>query len=121
AAAAIACFSFATAIALLPTALALIALRRDLSPARRLLAALPWLLATAAIAMQYRGFAQDASHAAIGVTLAYSLNFLGAGIARFATDLAPWIAAGAIALAAFALARSHLQRACLPWIGLAVF
>lgn len=121
AAAAIACFSFATAIALLPTAPVLIALRHDLPRPRRLLAALPWLLAMLAVALQYRDLGSEAARPGVAAIAIYALNFLGAGIARFATDLAPWLALGAIAVALPALVRCRLQRACLPWLGLALF
>jgi hypothetical protein len=121
AAATIAYFSFATAIALLPTALALIALRRDLPRTRRVVAMLPWLLAAMAVALQYRGFGSDSTRPGFAAIVVYALNFLGAGIARFATDLAPWLALGAVAVAVVALARCRLQRACLPWLGLALF
>lgn len=114
AAATIAYFSFATAIALLPTALALIALRRDLPRTRRVVAMLPWLLAAMAVALQYRRFGSDSTRPGFAAIVVYALNFLGAGIARFATDLAPWLALGAVAVAVVALARCRLQRACLP-------
>lgn len=121
AAAAVAYFSFATAIALVPTALVLIASRRDLPRAQRLLAALPWMLAALAIALQYRGLGSGTTQPGVATFASYLLNFLGAGIARFATDLAPWLAAGAIAVAALALARCRLERRSLPWLGFALF
>ena len=119
--AALAYFSFATAIAVLPTAIALIALRGDVPRARRMLALLPWLMAALAVALQYRGFGVDATRPGVAEVAAYALNFLGAGIVRFAPDLAPSLALAAVAVAGLALARCRLQRACLPWLGLALF
>jgi hypothetical protein len=120
-AAGVAYFSFATAIALLPTALVLIALRRDVPRARRLVALMPWLLAMLAVALQYRGLGADAIHPGAATVAAYALNFLGACIARFAPDLAPWLALGGLVVGALSLARCRMQRACLPWLGIALF
>lgn len=117
----VACFSFATSIALLPTALVLIALRSDVSLRRRLLAALPWLIGAVAVAAQYRHLDMQATQPGIAAVAVYALNFLGAGIARFATDLAPWTAFSALIVAAIAFARGERQRTCLPWLGFALF
>ena len=120
-AATVAYFSFATSIALLPTALVLIALRTDVPRRRRLLAALPWLFAAAVVALQYHGMGTQSARPGIAAVTAYALNFLGAGIARFATDLAPWVALGALVAAAIACSRGGPQRTRLPWLGLALF
>jgi hypothetical protein len=119
--AALAYFSFATAIAIFPVALVLIALRHDVPHFRRMAMALPWVGACAVIAIQYAGLAPaGAARHPLGIAF-YVLNFLGAGIARFATDLAPWLAVAAIVLAAWAAWREWRTRTCLPWLGLLLF
>ncbi|PZQ12087.1 MAG: hypothetical protein DI564_14100 [Rhodanobacter denitrificans] len=120
--AAVAYASFATAIALIPAALTLIALRGELSPRQRLVQAIPWLVAAAAVAMQYRlAGPAGGSGAAPGVAVHYLLNFLGAGIARFATDLAPLAGAAGLVSGVVAMLRTRNRRASLPWCGLFVF
>lgn len=122
AAAALAYASFATAIALIPAALTLIALRGELPPRQRLAHATPWLVAAAAVALQYRLAGPTGSTgAAPGVALHYLLNFLGAGIARFATDLAPLAGAAGLISGAIAMAHTRDRAASLPWCGLFVF
>ena len=120
-AAALAYFSFATAIALFPTALILVALRRDCSLARRAAMALPWVAASVLVLLPYRDMPTADSSLGVTTLALYALNFLGAGIARFATDLAPWLAFAAMASGAWAYARCHRQRDCLPWLGLLLF
>jgi hypothetical protein len=51
----------------------------------------------------------------------YVLNFLGAGIARFAADLAPWAAAFALASAPWLFVRGRAQTGVLSWLGLLLF
>ena len=53
--------------------------------------------------------------------LLYTLNFLGGGIARFASPLAPWLALAGLA-SGFAAAWSlRRRRDSLPWLALFVF
>lgn len=117
AAAALAFFSFATAIALVPTAVILIVLRKDVPLAKRSAFAAPWLIAGLLIAFEHP--AGTPGH--VFDLLGYVLNFLGAGIARFATDLAPWLAAAALASAGWAIAHLRFRRDSLPWLGLLLF
>lgn len=121
AASALALASFATALALLPTALLLIFARTDWSIAKRGLASLPWIVGALAIAWAYPAMPESGAIASPLPLLNYTLNFLGAGISRFATSLSPWIAAAGIAsgLAAAVLLRS--RRDSLPWLGLFAF
>jgi hypothetical protein len=123
AAALLALASFATAIALIPTALALIALRTDISRMRRLALAAPWLLLGLAMALHYRTLAlHDSSvQAGIGMLLLYALNFLGAGISRFASSLAPAFAAIALITTVWLLPSIRRDRLCLPWLCLLLF
>lgn len=120
--AALAYMSFATAIALIPAALSVIALRGELSWRQRLAHAAPWLVAAAAVALQYRLAGPTGSAAAApGVALHYLLNFLGAGIARFATDLAPLAGAAGLVSGLVATVHTRDRRASLLWCGLFVF
>jgi hypothetical protein len=97
--------SFATAAALIPTALALIATRREVSWLMRIAFALPWLVLGGLFMLRVDAPATSAASVAhIGQIVIYVLNFLGAGIARFATDLAPWLALGGLVSAAWAWA-----------------
>jgi hypothetical protein len=90
AAAIVALLSFATAGALIPTALVIVALRRDMPRKTRVAFMLPWL-ALGAFFVWTIGAPETSSNgvAHLGDVPRYALNFLGAGIARFATDLAP--------------------------------
>lgn len=120
--AAVAYASFATAIALIPAALTLIALRTELSWRQRLAHAAPWLVAAVAVALQYRlAGAGGGAAASPGAAVHYLLNFLGAGIARFATDLAPLAGAAGLISGGVAMVRTRDRRASLPWCGLFVF
>ncbi len=119
--AALAYCSFATALAAFPVALLLIALRHDQSRRRRLLAAIPWLLAGLGILLIYRRFATPSMGRGAPAEFVYLLNFLGAGISRLATGIAPWIGLCGIALAVWASWRCRGDRTSLPWIGFAVF
>jgi hypothetical protein len=115
--------SFATAIALVPTALVLIALRRPLPPARRWLLAAPWLLLGLGLAAFYgrHSLHEPSVSAGIGTLLRYGLNFTGAGIARFATTVAPWLAAAALVAVAVVLPRLRTAPQALPWLGYVLF
>lgn len=118
----IAYLSFATAIALIPTALVLIALHGESSWRRRAVYALPWLLAAVAVAVQYRLAGPADTGGAPPLTMAhYLLNFLGAGVARFATDLAPLAGAAGLVSGFAAIVHTRDRRASLPWCGLFVF
>ncbi|MEO6689240.1 MAG: hypothetical protein ABIS07_18635 [Dokdonella sp.] len=112
----LACMSFAIGIAVLPAAVALVLLRHELSWTRRLLYAAPWLAAGAAYIALFERDTASASLQWLEVCL-YVLNFLGAGVARFATNLAPWLAAGAVVSGLWAIRLLHRRPASLCWTG----
>jgi hypothetical protein len=123
AAALLALASFATAIALIPAALLVIALRHDIARQRRLLLMLPWLALGLAAALFFRSQSLHAPAVDTDLVVAgvYALNFLGGGIGRFATTVAPWLAVLGLASAAAMLPSSWARREALPWIGLMAF
>jgi hypothetical protein len=114
----VALLSFATAGALVPTAIVLIALRDDVSPKMRCLFALPWL---ALGALFLFGIDASPGGAHLVDVPRYALNFLGAGIARFATPLAPFFAIAGIVTGAWAYIGVRDRRESLPWLGLCLF
>lgn len=112
----LACSSFAIGIAVLPTAVVLIALRGELAWTRRVYYAVPWLAAGSAyMAVLERGAASSSLH--WQEVCLYVLNFLGAGVARFATDVAPWLGAGAIVSGLWAIRLLHRRLESLCWTG----
>jgi hypothetical protein len=115
--------SFATALALVPTALVLILTRRTLAWPARVARTLPWLvLAGLALLPHLDGAGGGPGDGRQPLQLAaYALNFLGGGVARFATDLAPWLAAGSLAVAMAVLRRQPLAAPLRPWFGLLLF
>ena len=114
--------SFATGIGLVPLALLLLAARHDLPWRRRLLLALPWLLLAIPVGWSElaRANSADPLPRASGLAL-YALDYLGAGVARFATDVAPWLALAAIGTGVHAFARMRRDRMALYWAGFAGF
>jgi hypothetical protein len=122
AAATVALLSFATAGALIPAALVLIALRRDVPWKTRLAFAVPWLALGVLFALRIDAPETSSNGTAhLGEVPRYALNFLGAGIARFAEDLAPWLALAGILAAIQAYAAVRDRRESLPWLGLCLF
>jgi hypothetical protein len=117
----VALLSFATSIALLPTALVLLALRRELPAWRRLAYGLPWLVAGVLLALEYRRPEGTGIAGHAGTVVAYAFNFLGAGLARFATDLAPWLALGGLVTGAWAFAVARRRQEALAWLGFLLF
>jgi hypothetical protein len=114
--------SFATGIGLVPLALLLLAARRDLPGRRRFAFALPWLALGGAMAWSEASRAHAGGEVAGVAQLAhYMLDYIGAGVARFATDVAPWIALAAIGTGVHAFARVRGERAALYWAGFAGF
>lgn len=121
AAALLACASFSTGLALLPVAVLVIFLRGELPQRRRLLLALPWLVTCAAVAGAAVGHAgQHLGHAPLA-ELHYLLNYLGAGISRFATDLAPVLALAGLAAALLLAWQARKDADTRPWIALLAF
>ena len=129
----IALLSFATALALIPVALLLIALRTELRLKDRILFALPWLLCGPVVAYASRSgvgvlrnfSSASVAHAASRVSLVdvghYVLNYLGGGIASVAPDLAPWLAVLALASGLIAWSRIRDRTPALPWLGFVLF
>lgn len=117
-----ACLSFATGVALIPVALVLLALRRELPWASRLRHALPWLGMAAFVTWKYAAEGAGAgAQAGVATSLLYALNFLGGGVLRFATDLAPWLVLAALAVLVAVLPVIGTRREALPWLGLLLF
>ncbi|MDN5924322.1 MAG: hypothetical protein L0H70_04915 [Xanthomonadales bacterium] len=119
--AALAFFSFATAIAIFPIALLLLALHRDESLRKRMLMALPWVVACIALVAVYLRFMSASMAHDIPTEIHYGLNFLGAGISRFATDTAACLAIAGITLAGWLAWRQWRTLDSLPWIGRMLF
>lgn len=126
AATALAGLSFTTGLALIPMALCLLLLRPELSRGRLAGLALPWCVLGAGFVWLLMPASVDMSGnsgttLAPGLLLSYALNFIGGGIARFATGAAPVLSLLAIASGAwFALRLPHDPRR-LGWTGLMVF
>lgn len=114
--------SFATGIGLVPLALLLIAARHDLPPRRRAMLALPWMLLAIPVAWPElaRTNPGDALPGVSELAL-YALDYLGAGVARFATDVAPWLALAAIGTGIHAFVRVRREPTALYWSGFAGF
>jgi hypothetical protein len=115
--------SFATAIALVPTAILLLALRADQPRLRRAVGAALWGgcgLAAYAFTRKYNA-AEIPASPSLALSVHYALNFLGGGIGRFATDAAPLLALAALGSGAWAFLRSVDRRKSLPWLGFFVF
>ncbi|MEP6485005.1 MAG: hypothetical protein ABJB01_11195 [Rudaea sp.] len=116
----IALLSFATAAALVPTALIVLALRSDLSLSKRMFAALPWLAIGIAVAATTSGADPIDSNSLFNLCL-YVFNFLGGAIARFAPGVAPVLALGAFVSGLVFFTRADNRKSCLPWLGLFLF
>ena len=129
--AALALLSFGTALALVPIALLAIAMRSELSIVRRVGLGVPWLLGSPIVMYALRSdtglvtryVGVDASSLAAGLfQLAhYTLNFLGSGVARFATGAAPWLALLAIVGGGIVIVAARGRREMWPWIALMLF
>ncbi|WP_018971527.1 hypothetical protein [Rudaea cellulosilytica] len=130
-AAALALLSFGTALALLPVALFAIAVRSESSVGRRIGLAVPWMACGLAAAYTMSGgasFLTQYVHAGEGqIAMAllrdahYALNYLGAGVARFAAAAAPWLALFALVSGAVAMVATRHRRAARPWAALMLF
>jgi hypothetical protein len=113
---------FSTTLVVFPIAVLLVALHPGVPRSRRALLAVPWLAAFALLvtwlAIGRQQGAPDMPE--IGVLVAYSLNYLGSGVSRFATALAPaWtiVAFATATWTAFGRWRAEL----LPWLALMAF
>src|SRR5690606_1226464 len=113
---------FSNALAVFPVALGLLALHPALSHRQRLLLALPWLAACAALLAWLSAGRATVGTALPGLAdlLLYVLNYLGSGVSRLATAAAPAWAAIALATAAWTVA-ARWQSALRPWLALMLF
>jgi hypothetical protein len=124
----LALLSFGTALALIPIAVWAIALRSEWSVSRRVGFMVPWFVVGVAAAWAMHGDAgsivrhpQAGSVGVIGQAWGvarYALNYLGSGIARFATDLAPWLALLALFTGTAMAVAGRRQVEARPWTGL---
>lgn len=124
AAAILAYFSFATGMALVPAAVILIALRRDLAIPGKVAMTIPWFLLGLLAVGQYATLPGSSGLSSDSTLLAlchYALNFIGSGALRFATDLAPWLALSGIATAGWAFFAMKPEQRSSPWLGLVLF
>lgn len=119
----LACASFATGFALLPICMGLILMRADIPLRRRWLLAVPWLVVGVSAAWGAAvglhgggGFALDPF-----ALLVYAMNFLGSGVARFATDAAPWLAFSGLLSGVYAARLRGVDSASRPWLALMCF
>ena len=114
---------FSTTLAVFPVALMLLAVRGEWSWPRRLLFALPWLLALGGMVgwlLAARG--QPVAMPGVGVLALYVLNYLGGGgVLRFAENLAPWWTLLALLSAIPAAWRCRGDARARPWLALMAF
>ncbi|MGB4859977.1 MAG: hypothetical protein WBP11_11715 [Dokdonella sp.] len=123
-AAVIAGLSFGASIVLLPIALFLIALRTDMRWPRKAAWSLPWLILGLLATLPYLqgiGSTADPHSITLFEICHYTLNFIGSGIARFATDLAPWLALVAIVSALDAWLKLARNQRGSAWLGFLLF
>jgi hypothetical protein len=116
--ASIAFASFAVGFAVFPAAIVVLALRREMPWRVRCGWIAVWAaLALAAMFELRRGAEPTPAWTEVA---AYVFNFLGAGLARYATDLAPWLGIAGIVSGGAAAWVCRAQRSALAWIGLFV-
>lgn len=97
--AALAIGSFSTGLAIIPVAVLLLALQQGVGYGRRLAMIAPWLLLAGAAVAAAASSGATLQRADAGTLLLYVLGYLGGAVARLASDLAPWLAAAALASA----------------------
>ncbi len=114
---------FTTTLAIFPIAVLLIALRQELSWRRRVLYALPWLLALIALLawLKYARLGGSVPLPGIDAFFAYILNYLGGGVLRFAGKLAPLWALVGLLTGLLAVVKARSQPALRPWLALMLF
>lgn len=116
---------FSTTLAVFPIALALVALHpASATRGLRLARMLPWLAAAAGL-LWWLGNGRDASSPGWslpgpGDFVLYVLNYLGAGVSRLATAIAPAWTVVALATTAWVLCRRR-HPDMLPWLALMAF
>jgi hypothetical protein len=113
---------FSTTLAVFPVAVALVVLHPTVPRGRRLWLVLPWLVAFGALVGSLHAGRGGAPMPAIDpVALAlYVLNYLGGGVSRLATALAPvWTCVALVSAIWIALRR--WRPALRPWLALMLF
>ena len=113
---------FSNTLAVFPVALGLLALHPSLQARQRVLLALPWLAAGAALLAWLSAGRVDPAGGFPGVAelALYTLNYLGGGVSRLATAAAPVWTLLALASASFTVA-TRWQSALRPWLALMLF
>ena len=113
---------FSTTLAVFPIALALLALHPALQVRQRVVLALPWLAAGAALLAWLSAGRVGLAGGFPGVAelALYVLNYLGGGVSRLATAAAPVWTLLALATAVFTVA-TRWQSALRPWLALMLF
>lgn len=113
---------FTTTLAVFPVVVALLVARTDEPVARRASLVMPWVVAAAVLAC-WLTMARNAAFAAPGldVLLLYVLNYLGSGVLRLASSLAPWWAAMALAVALPTAWKTRRDVRARPWLALMAF
>ena len=110
--------SFAVGIAVFPAVIVLLALRRDMPwPKRGGLIGI-WIVLAAAAACVLRADTEPVS--AWTQVVPYAASFLGAGLVRYAKDLAPWVGIAGIVSGGMAGWIQRARPGALAWIGLFV-
>lgn len=115
--------AFTTTLAVFPIAICLVLMRQDLSLRRRAVLAVSWggvLLALAAWLGRARVGSALPPADVVSVGL-YTLNYLGGGVLRFASALAPLWALLALAAAAISVRSDWSQERLRPWLALMAF
>lgn len=99
AAACLAAMSFSTGLAVVPVAVLLVAMRAEIPASKRMGLVAPWLVLALVLARHLQPVAVDGGAEWPGLleVASYALNFLGAGVARFATGASPVLALAALA------------------------
>jgi len=127
----IALLSFGTALVLIPIALLAIMARSEWSVGKRTAFAGPWLgcglAATCAMYSDTGLISPNSSAGAFEVAVHgwhvvhYVLNYLGSGIGRFTSELAPWLALSALIVGTAMIVATRRERKAWPWVGLMLF
>lgn len=119
--AAIGVAGFSTALAMFPVAILLLSLHVELSRPRRVACMTPWVLLFGILLVAMRMGSVGTPQIVGASAVHYMLNYLGAGVLRFAEDLAAGWAIMGIATAAFAAVKARHLPASRPWLALVAF
>lgn len=113
---------FSNTLAVFPIAIVLVALHPAIDARRKVALALPWIVACTGLSWWLASGRQGGAPAMpdADAFVLYVLNYLGAGVSRLATALAPVWAVLALGTAAWTAVR-HWHRKLLPWLALMLF